>query len=83
MSEIGDAYKAQYAEWLGSFSHIATREQSGTVIVKDIVGRQAVHVLDPVMLFSRRRWAELLQESKYVEKKTEDLYRDILSGLCV
>lgn len=71
VSEIGDAYKAQYAEWLGSFSHIATREQSGTVIVKDIVGRQAVHVLDPVMLFSRRRWAELLQESKYVEKKTE------------
>lgn len=72
VSEIGTAYRDQYAKWLASFSHIATREQSGTEIVKRIAGKDAVHVLDPVMLFSRSQWAEFLDISKYVENKTED-----------
>ena len=51
------AYKVNMLEWLVRF-HIL-QENSRERNCEKYVGRQAVQCL--VMLFSRRRWAELLQ----------------------
>lgn len=68
---IKSEYQRQYAKWLKSYSYISTREQSGTEIVKNLINKKATHVLDPVMLFDRVRWSEIITSNKYNKRETQ------------
>lgn len=65
ISVIESKYQQQYAKWLKTYSNISTREQTGTEIVQHLTGKNAVHVLDPVMLFDKARWNRILALSGY------------------
>lgn len=69
ISTIETEYKQKYAKWLNTYSNIATREKSGTEIVKDLTGRDAVHVLDPVMLFNKKKWSEILEYAQFPKEE--------------
>lgn len=69
VSMIESDYRTNYASWLKTFSLIATREQTGTAIVRNLTGMNAIHVLDPVMLFDKREWSHILEASGYSKKK--------------
>lgn len=64
VTDIESEYQQNYAKWLNTYSHIATREQSGTEIVKKLCGKTVTHVLDPVMLFDKNKWLEKLESSQ-------------------
>lgn len=51
-------------KYLKRINYISVREQSGQAIVKNIAGKEVPVVLDPVMLFDKNEWKELVAESK-------------------
>lgn len=55
--EFDDYYK----ELIRQFHFISMREGSGCTYVKDVIGRECVHVLDPTFLLKTAEWESLLQ----------------------
>lgn len=71
VGEMADAKQREfYGDHLKSFDAIAVREQSGVALVKQLTGKEAKHVLDPVFLLTKEEWAKTLgievKKEKYV-----------------
>lgn len=56
---IPSELQSKYAAWLGEYSTISTRETSGATIIKDLTGKSALVVLDPVFLLSKNEWQSI------------------------
>lgn len=54
----------EYHDGLKDFDAIGSREEEGRELVKQLVGRDAVRVLDPSLLLSKKDWLELIPEVK-------------------
>lgn len=68
LAQIDDDYKAKYARCLGSFHSLAVRETVGQRIVKDLTGRDAELVVDPVFLLSKEQWEGIMPLRKNNER---------------
>ena len=55
-------------KYLLEMDKISCRELSGCEIVKQLTGRPAIHVCDPVMMFSATDWKALVPNNKRVEE---------------
>lgn len=62
VDEIPLDRKKEYAEWLKDFKAISVREKQGAKIVRELIDREAIVVLDPTLLLDEYEW-------KKVEKK--------------
>lgn len=51
-----------YKRYLASFAHLSCREKMGCQLIKELTGRDATHVLDPVFLLERKEWSELINK---------------------
>lgn len=60
LAEISDNYRAQYIKYLSLFHHLAVRETIGQRLVKELTGRKAELVVDPVFLLSRHQWEKIM-----------------------
>lgn len=56
---IPDYIKSDYVNCLNGIHNLSTREQSGVKLIKELTGRDAKLVLDPVFLLSKEQWQEL------------------------
>lgn len=56
VTTIAEQNKANYGEYLSNLDAISVREQSGIQLVKELSGRDAVHVLDPTLLLTQEEW---------------------------
>lgn len=61
--DIPDNLKARYAELLGKIRSLSTREEHGVKIIKELTGREAELVLDPVFLLDKKRWLSLCPDT--------------------
>lgn len=52
-------YEEKVGEHLKKFDYISVREKSGINLVKELSGKYAVQVLDPVFLLSKNEWRKL------------------------
>lgn len=59
LSSIPSQYESQYRELLSKFKNLAVRESDGVRLVKELTGRNATLVLDPVFLIDKNSWMEL------------------------
>ena len=71
VGEMADAKQREfYGEHLKTFDAIAVREQSGVALAKQLTGKEAKHVLDPVFLLTKEQWSKTLgievKKEKYV-----------------
>lgn len=62
ISEVPEFIKAVYANSLKRIHHLSTREQTGVNIIKNLTGRDAKLVLDPVFLLTREQWQNLIED---------------------
>lgn len=62
--EVPEYIKNDYASCLMRIPHLSTRELSGVSIIKDLTGRDAKLVLDPVFLIKKEQWQELIADKK-------------------
>ena len=68
LSKIEDKYREQYAKCLSSFHSLAVRETIGQRIIKELTGREAELVVDPVFLLSKQQWEEIMPARKNNER---------------
>lgn len=61
--EVPDFLREDYARCLSQIQYLSTREQSGVNIIKEITGRDAKLVLDPVFLLTKEQWKILAYDS--------------------
>ena len=60
VGDVNQAFYPQYKEWLNNIDCLATRESDGVQIIKEVTGRDAVHVVDPTLLLSKKQWEKIL-----------------------
>ncbi len=85
ISEIPENYKERYTEWINNIDEISVRETDGVRIVKDLTGRDAVHVCDPTLLLDKNEWrgafgdnpVEEIGKKKYVFVYTMSRSRNV------
>ena len=68
VSQIPHKYVDKYREFLNSFLYLSCREKTGVNIIKDITGREAVHVCDPTLLMTSNEWRRV--------SKTDTIYNE-------
>ena len=71
VKEIPWYQKRRTKQYLDRIQFISCREESGSLIVKQLTGREVMTVADPTMLFDGHTWQEMLpcktvQEGKYI-----------------
>lgn len=59
VGSVDKTYYSQYEEWLNNIDYLSTRESDGVNIIKEVTGRDALHVVDPTLLLSKEQWGEL------------------------
>ncbi len=59
VTEIPPFAKAKYREWLNQFDALSCRELAGVNIIKELLGKDAVHVLDPTLLLNKDQWMQI------------------------
>ncbi len=62
--EIEDNYKSLFSKYLSQYRCISVREASGVPLVKELTGKDAVHVCDPTFLLDNKDWDEVTNSSK-------------------
>ncbi|WP_076453806.1 polysaccharide pyruvyl transferase family protein [Zobellia uliginosa] len=60
VGSIDGTYYDQYRKWINNLKHISTRESDGVNIIKDITGKDALHVVDPTLLLSKEDWQNIM-----------------------
>lgn len=67
---IADYNKDKMGKWISEFAHISVREDSGVKLIKEITGRDAVHLIDPTLMISGETWKKELgvgdREDNYI-----------------
>ena len=58
-SELFPKYKEAYSKYLKRYDRISVRESSGVTLVKELCGKDAVHVLDPTLMLDADEWSTL------------------------
>ena len=56
VSSVDESLKSLYIKWLNNLDAISVRESTGVSLVKELVHREATHVLDPTLLMTRDEW---------------------------
>ena len=65
--EYSDEQTANCAALLKKFNAVSVRESSATVLCKEKLGADALHVLDPTMLLEKEDYIKLFKETDTVE----------------
>lgn len=60
IANIDEAHRVIYKNNLSKFKALAVRESIGRDIVKELTGRDATVVLDPVMLLTKEKWLSIV-----------------------
>ena len=67
IAEISEEQKSIYRNYLSKITHLSVREKYGIKLVKNLTGREAALVLDPVFLLSKEQWEQVADSKKKKE----------------
>lgn len=65
---IADYNKDKMKEWISDYPYLSVREDSGVKLIKELTGREALHLLDPTFIINADEWRNILS----VEDKPND-----------
>lgn len=68
VSQIPWYQKNRTVQFLKRIEHISMRENRGSEIVKELIGRDVPTVLDPVFMFDEAGWRNLIPDITYIEE---------------
>lgn len=69
INQIPEECKVIYRKGLNNISNISVREETGAKIVKDLIGKDALVVVDPTMLLTSEEWRRMENKPKNIEGK--------------
>ncbi len=59
VSNLEDKDKGLFGPKLASFNKISVREEQGVGIIKDLIGKDVLQVIDPILLLSEEKWRQI------------------------
>ena len=65
---IAEYNKDKMKEWISDYPYLSVREDSGVKLIKELTGRDALHLLDPTLIINADEWREILS----IENKPKD-----------
>ena len=74
LKEIPDEFKELWRQGMTSFPHISVRESNAVDIVKNLTGRDAKLVLDPVFLLTADEWQKISRRPAWLNEKYQRGY---------
>ncbi|MCT4777084.1 MULTISPECIES: polysaccharide pyruvyl transferase family protein [Exiguobacterium] len=63
ISEIPSEYKNEYKTMIEGIPFLSVRENAGQKIIKELTGRESHVLLDPTLMISAEKWAEVANQS--------------------
>ena len=69
VNKIPNECKEIYKKGLNNIKNISVREEAGAEIVKDLIGKNALVVVDPTMLLTAEEWRNMENKPKNTEGK--------------
>ena len=57
---IADYNKPKMKAWIGEYPYLSVREDSGVKLIKELTGRDALHLLDPTLIVNAEEWKDIL-----------------------
>ena len=69
ISEIPSEYVENYKTWLSEMSRLSVREEAGAKIIKDLTGREAVVLIDPTLMLTKKKWLSVSKKSPHKPTK--------------
>lgn len=74
VSEISEQYSCEVSRRINCFRFLTVRENDGKNIIKNLTGREAEQVCDPVFLLTPEEWTKLIDESSECNASAEGGY---------
>lgn len=65
---IAEYNKDKMKEWISDYPYLSVREDSGVKLIKELTGRDALHLLDPTLIINADEWRKILS----IENKPKD-----------
>ena len=59
---VAEYNRSDYKKYIGEYAYLSSREVSGAAIIKELTGREAEALSDPVVILTREQWADLCRE---------------------
>ena len=47
-------------DWISDYPYLSVREDSGVKLIKELTGREALHLLDPTLIINADEWRDIL-----------------------
>ncbi len=66
---ILDELKELYQRGISSFNYISVREENAIKLIKDLTGRTALFMPDPVLLLTEKEWLDVAQKPTWFKEK--------------
>ena len=57
---IADYNKEKMRKWIIDYPYLSVREDSGVKLIKELTGRDAMHLLDPTLIINSVEWKSIL-----------------------
>lgn len=65
---IPEEYRNVYFEYLSRYQAISVREEGGSRLIEELLGKPAKVVLDPTLLLTKEEWGRLASKAKWKKK---------------
>lgn len=69
VSNIQKERKEEYTKWINEMDYLSVREEAGAEIIKRLTNRDAIVLLDPTMMLSKREWLEIAKMPRWKSDK--------------
>lgn len=57
---VAEYNKKKMSKWISDFAYLSVREDSGVRLIKELTGRDAIHLIDPTLMVKRETWKNTL-----------------------
>ncbi len=69
LNAIPDDQKEFMRRGISDFNYISVREESAVKLIHDLTGRTPLHVLDPVLLLTKKEWLAVAQKPTWLKER--------------
>ncbi|MBQ3442954.1 MAG: polysaccharide pyruvyl transferase family protein, partial [Selenomonadaceae bacterium] len=69
VNSIPDAKKELFRRGISDFNYLSVREENGVKLIHDLTGRTSLHVLDPVLLLTKKEWLAVAQKPTWFKER--------------
>lgn len=69
IATIPEQFIERYTNWLEGIKYLSVREEAGAKIIKDLVGKEAVVLIDPTLMLTKEKWLSISKAHQHKPKE--------------